>query len=95
MTPEETKAAAAVMLAHAEGKAIERRAKLILPEIWEDCPQPVWHFHASEYRVKRELWSGKIWLHSDGHTASYCKSDPEKFMLKNGYRLIEVKEVMP
>jgi hypothetical protein len=27
MTPEETKAAAAVMIAHAEGKAIECRAK--------------------------------------------------------------------
>jgi hypothetical protein len=93
MTSEETKAAAATMLAHAEGKAIEYRMKGT--QIWRDCPQPVWNLSSNEYRVKREPWSGKIWLHADDHTASYCKSDPEKFMLKNGYRLIEVKEVMP
>lgn len=93
MTPEETKAAAAVMLAHAEGKKIEGRWKG--QKTWQVLQNPKWDFEYAEYRVKRELWSGKIWLHSDGHTASYCKSDPEKFMVQTGYRLIDVKEVMP
>lgn len=93
MTPEETKAAAAVMLAYADGKAIEWREKG--DSLWYDVKQPLWHFKCAEYRVKPEPWSGKIWVHSDGRTASFCKINTNTFMLKNGYRLIDVKEVQP
>jgi hypothetical protein len=51
MTPEETKAAVAVMLAHANGAKVECRNRGDeWKDIWSDCP-PRWNWTSQVYRI--------------------------------------------
>jgi hypothetical protein len=65
MTPEETKAAAQVMLAaeyDAEGKCINIESTEVKYEYWSDNKTPLWHWATRKYRIKPkpELKKGQI-----------------------------------
>lgn len=62
MTPEETKAAAEVMLAWAEGKKVEFRS--IGGGAWHETGNPVWEWKRFEYRIAIEKPSIN-WDHVD------------------------------
>lgn len=64
MNAEETKRAAAVMIAHAEGKRIERQSRS--EGDWADCPQPVWNWYSRDYRIAPEPIEVEVWVHPDG-----------------------------
>lgn len=92
MTPEETRQAAAVMIAYAEGKPIQWR--LDKDDDWQEAEAPRWDWVCNEYRVAPERWSGKIWVHADGTVIPYCPSH-DRANWGKVWRLIEAKEVEP
>lgn len=91
MTPEETRQAAAVMIAHAEGKRIEWRKREDADDWWSDTEIPRWDWCKLEYRVAPERWAGKLWISSDG----LAVADTGSMESMTGWRLIEAKEVEP
>lgn len=93
MTPEETRQAADVMLAHAEKKRIERWPIYGLDPIWTPDDDPIWDWASYKFRVAPERWSGKIWVHPDGRVIMHDEQDGEP--ITDGWRLIEAKEVGP
>lgn len=95
MTPEETRQAAAVMLAHAEGKKIEYRIRDEEKAEWVHLSCPSWSWDESEYRVAPERWCGKIWVHPDGRIERPFEGKGHRWFVDNGWRLIEAKEVEP
>lgn len=94
MTLEETRQAAAVMLAYAEGKPIQWRDAEDESDQWEICEIPLWNWDVWEYRVAPERWAGKIWVHPDGRVV-HDYGEPPEILKKHGWRLIEAKEVEP
>ena len=57
MSPDQAKTAAAVMVAWAEGRAIE--SKQIHHTTWHDCGSPTWDWFLCDFRIKpnpREWW---------------------------------------
>ena len=95
MTLEETRQAAAVMLAFAEGKKIEFRERGSSKKWWLIFGDPEWMWCSVEYRVAPERWSGKIWVHK----ATGNVRDELHFggvaPIEGGWQLIEAKEVEP
>lgn len=70
MTPEETKQAAAVMLAWADGKKIEWSARPIEKLGWKpltaDTGEPYWNWCHCIYRIAPEPMEVDVWVHKDG-----------------------------
>ncbi len=66
MTPEQLREAAAVMLAAADGKAIEYRSKFG-GTTWEFLTCPVWDFDSWEYRIKPKPRKVKVCLFKSQH----------------------------
>ncbi len=89
MTPEETRQAASVMIAFAEGKKIESRGNG--ESDWSICRAPVWQWDTRDYRVAPERWAGKLWIRGDG----LAVADTGSMESIPGWRLIEAKEVEP
>lgn len=89
MTPEETRQAAAVMLAHAEGKRIEWAENPQKGGQWYKDEYPEWNWHDYQYRVAPERWAGKLWIRHDG----LAVADTGSMESMPGWRLIEAKEV--
>ena len=94
MTTEETRQAAEVMLAFAEGKKIELRSHNMGGKWIPATPEPTWSWHTVEYRVVTEPWAAKIWVHSNGGCLPYRDREPEDLWANAGWRLITVKEVL-
>ena len=64
MTPEQLREAAAVMLAAADGKKIERRWKQGSERAWEEKPSfHHWNFDNIEYRIKPEPRKARVALY--------------------------------
>lgn len=95
MTPEETRHAAQVMLAHAQGKRIQWQTRQNTDGFWNDTEIPRWDWCKLEYRVAPERWSGKIWVHPDGSYMTPATAMGEGRLVAAGWRLIEAKEVEP
>ena len=64
MTPDETKQAAQVTTAWAEGKKIERQSRS--EGTWADCPQPKWNWYARDYRIAPAPTEVEVWVNADG-----------------------------
>lgn len=66
MTQEETKAAAAVMLA-SETKNIQQRFRYGKSEAdWLDVNEPEWDWDSYDYRIAPEPVEVEVWVHPDG-----------------------------
>ena len=66
MNAEETKQAAAVMIA-SETKNIQQRYRHgKSDEGWVDCPDPDWDWDSFEYRIAPEPIEVEVWVHEDG-----------------------------
>lgn len=66
MNAEETKQAAAVMLA-SETKNIEKRYRHGKSDDgWIDCPDPDWDWDSFDYRIAPEPLEVKVWVHPSG-----------------------------
>jgi hypothetical protein len=91
MDTEETKEAVAIMLAYIDGKAIEYRSEG--SPLWKETKRPAWDFHGNEYRIKPDPWEGEIWVHENGSAyVNVQNGNKNTMMLKQGFRLINVKE---
>lgn len=93
MTPEQTREAAAVMLAFADGNRIE--CKYVNRKEWTKVDTPVWNWDVVEYRVASEPWRGKLWVHPVNVVRAFSPNrdtDPQ-MMEADGWKLITVKEV--
>ena len=91
MTPEETRQAAEVMLAFAEGKKIEYRNEA--NENWTPITDPAWAWECSDYRIAPVPWQRRIWVHDEDKSVFADEGDGWKPLAK-GWRLITVKEVL-
>lgn len=74
MTPEETKAAAAVMIAWAEGKKIEYQVRCGARG-WESLKLDEtdgidWDWETFEFRIATEPVEIEVWVHEDGSVAT-------------------------
>lgn len=70
MNAEETKAAAAVMIA-SETKNIQQRYRHgKSDEGWVDCPEPDWDWDMFEFRIAPEPLEVEVWVHPDGRVMS-------------------------
>jgi hypothetical protein len=102
MTPEETKQAAAVMIAWAKGKPIQSRAVLRTDLEWTTFEPghrpPVWDWEDYDYRIAPEPMEVEVWVHPDGMIAQRGLSG-DAHMTRHGYTLrratIHVEEVQP
>ena len=96
MTTEETRQAAEVMLAFANGRGIEWKYAGMVDYCWRDVIQASWDWVDLEYRVKPEpeQWAAKIWVHSNGGCLPYRDREPEDLWADAGWRLIFAKEVL-
>lgn len=94
MTPEETRQAAAVMTAFAEGKRIEFLDNRGDYNEWQAITEPSWAWDAGIYRVTPERWAGKIWVRGES-SCSVEDAGSDEYMEAKGWRLIEAKEVEP
>lgn len=66
MNAEETKQAAAVMIA-SETKNIEQRYRHGKSDDgWVDCPEPDWDWDSFEFRIAPESIEVEVWVHPDG-----------------------------
>lgn len=90
MTPEQTREAAAVMLAFADGKKIEWYDRHCHKWIAVDAAK--WDWLSCDYRVAPEPWTAKIWVHSDGGILD--GADENWKPRAPGWRFITVKEVV-
>lgn len=64
MTPEQLREAAAVMLAAADGKAIESR--MVGAQVpWGPSVRPCWDFEMFEYRIKPEFWKVRVAIYKN------------------------------
>lgn len=81
MNVEETKAAAAVMIAYAEGKPIECRYKHSGTAMWGPfVGSIVWDWGQYEYRIAPKPVEVEVWVHPDGSVESkQTCHDPEYF----------------
>jgi hypothetical protein len=69
MDAEETKAAAAVMIAWAEGNKIQYKSKSSQRDIWTYVSEPIWDFDYLDYRIAPEPIEVEVWVHKDGRIA--------------------------
>ena len=60
MNREDTRKAAMVMMAYADGVPLEKRHRHSSERGWHNCNSPVWDWVNNKYRVKKR--SGKVWL---------------------------------
>lgn len=76
MNAEETKQAAAVMIAH-ETKNIQKRYRHGKSnEGWVDCPEPDWDWDMFEFRIAHEPLEVEVWVHEDGRILSKAGIHP-------------------
>jgi len=64
MNADETKAAAAVMIAWAEGKRIQGKSQD--NAAWHDYTEPAWNWNSFDYRIAPEPLEVEVWVHDDG-----------------------------
>ena len=70
MKAEETKQAAAVMIA-SETKNIQQRYRHgKSDECWVDCPEPDWDWDMFEFRIAPEPIEVEVWARQDGSVAT-------------------------
>ncbi len=86
MNAEETKQAAAVMIASETKNIQERYRHGKSDDGWVDCPDPDWDWDSFEYRVTPEPTEVKVWVHSDGRILMNEFCFPEQ-MQALGYTL--------
>ena len=90
MTPEQLREAAAVMLAAADGKAIQRRYLLGAEMSWEmfDPLNLIWSWYKYEYRIKPEPRKIKVAIYvnpADGYHLPIMECDIPRF---NGWKRV-------
>lgn len=86
MNAEETKQAAAVMIA-SETKNIQQRYRHgKSDEGWVDCPNPDWDWDSFEYRVAQEPLEVEVWWHYAGPIREKDDMTPE-FAASRGYTI--------
>lgn len=98
MNAEETKQAAAVMIA-SETKNIQQRYRHGKSDDgWVDVPDPEWDWDTFDYRIAPEPMEVDVWVHEDGTIVGPATINREH-MMKGGYKLrratIHPEEVKP
>ena len=93
MTPQQSREAAAVMLAFANGKKLQYSHKC--NGVWRQCLAPIWDWSVKEYRVAPEPWEGQLWVHPKGGYLTPATALGDERVFGAGWRLITAKEVMP
>lgn len=95
MTPQESaKSKAAVMLAFAEGKAIECRSRA--DTLWVELDvDPYWNWDALDYRIKREPRTFWVNMYSDAcFNAFTTKERADEVASSTRTECIRVREIL-
>lgn len=97
MNAEETRRAAQVMLAAAEGKKVQRR-RLPNGTAWQDClPLHAWDWFSFDYRVKPEPLEGWVNVYPDtaGRYISFhsTKENADRSASDARIRCVKMREV--
>jgi hypothetical protein len=86
MTPDETKQAAAVMIAWADGKKIQTRNPA--GGQWLPMPQPDWDWQRYEYRIAPEPLEVEVWFRPEvGCVSRSYQMHSEPVMIAHGWTL--------
>ncbi len=72
MDAEQTRQAAAVMIAWAGGKTVELRPAIGPEEPWKTVFVPHWNWQEGEFRIAPEPMEVEVWVHPDGSIFSKC-----------------------
>lgn len=92
MNKEQTRAAAAVMLAWAEGKEVECKLRVDDEDEWDAEAFPGWDWVYYEYRIKAEPREFFVEVLSCGTPKCAYRSDPSIFHPTGNF--IRVREVL-
>jgi hypothetical protein len=84
----ETKQAAAVMIASETKNIQERYRHGKSDDGWVDCPDPDWDWDSFEYRIAPEPLEVEAWVHEDGRSVCSGRlAGNPSYMKENGWTL--------